>query len=134
EVDRHLLTLTITTTDISRVPCSLVERSDFRSHDVTVLKDILPPRFFNHCALLVHGVVLLVQNSVAKSEVVYASRYFKQFNEEIDVLYVHVTFSVHLVTHLENCVINFAQPCLIRLLFSKISMVSEKVLLIAAMV
>ncbi|KAK3916391.1 LOW QUALITY PROTEIN: Undecaprenyl-diphosphatase [Frankliniella fusca] len=87
-----------------------------------------------HCALLVHGVVLLVQNSVAKSEVVYASRYFKQFNEEIDVLYVHVTFSVHLLTHLENCVINFAQPCLIRLLFSKISMVSEKVLLIAAMV
>ncbi|KAE8740335.1 hypothetical protein FOCC_FOCC014162 [Frankliniella occidentalis] len=53
-----------------------------------------------------------MQNSVAKSEVYYAGRYFKQFNEEIDLLYgaVHVTFSVHLLTHLENSVVNFAQP------------------------
>ncbi|KAE8745262.1 hypothetical protein FOCC_FOCC008054 [Frankliniella occidentalis] len=119
-IDRRLLAIT-TIDDISRAPRSLTERSDFRGHEwfhwivfysLPVMMNILPPRYLNHWALLVHGVVLLMQNSVAKSEVTYASRYLKLFNEQIDLLYgrVHVTFSVHLLTHLENSTVNFAQP------------------------
>ncbi|KAK3909656.1 Zinc finger protein 568 [Frankliniella fusca] len=119
-IDRRLLAIT-TTDDISRAPRSLTERSDFRGHkwfnwvlfySLPVLKNILPAIYLNHWSLLVHAIGLMMQNSVAKTELLYAGRYLKQFNQEIDLLYgsVHVTFSVHLLTHLENSVMNFAQP------------------------
>ncbi|KAK3918509.1 NCK-interacting protein with SH3 domain [Frankliniella fusca] len=120
DVDRRLLAITITD-DVSRSPRSLLERSDYRGHEwfywvafysIPVLKNILPNRFLNHWALLVHSTALLMQNAVTKSEVAYAERYLRQFNFEIDDLYraVHVTFSIHLMTHLARSVTEFGQP------------------------
>ncbi|KAK3915281.1 hypothetical protein KUF71_005730 [Frankliniella fusca] len=80
--------------------------------NLPVLKGILPNKYLNHWAHLVSGIVMLMQNSVSKSDLVYAGRFLKRFNVQIDNLYgkVHVTFSVHLLTHLERSVDNFAQP------------------------
>lgn len=76
------------------------------------MKGILPQRYLNHWSLLVYGIIILMQNSVAKSEVCLAGRSLRQFNAGIDKLYgaVHVTFSCHLLTHLEISVKNFGQP------------------------
>lgn len=120
EVDRRLLSIT-PNDNISRNPRSLSERSDWRGHEwfswvvfysVPVLTKILPNRYLSHWALLVHGIVLLMQNSVSKADVVYAGRFLRQFNAEVDRLYgaEHVTFSTHLLTHLEKSTYNFAQP------------------------
>lgn len=119
-VDQRLLSITPTNV-VSRAPRSLSERSDFRGHEwfhwvvfysIPVLAGILPKRFLTHWSLLVRGIVLLMQNSVSKSDLVYAGRFLRQFNAEIDGLYgpQHVTFSTHLLTHLENSTWNFAQP------------------------
>ncbi|XP_034235713.1 uncharacterized protein LOC117642039 isoform X2 [Thrips palmi] len=120
EVDRRLLSITITDT-VSRAPRSLEDRSDWRGHEwfhwvvfysIPVLAGILPKRYLNHWSLLVRGIVILMQNSVSKSDVVHARRFLRQFNVEIDTLYgpEHVTFSTHLLTHLGTSTINFAQP------------------------
>jgi hypothetical protein len=106
---------------VSRAPRSLEYRSDFRGHEwfffvtfysIPILKDILPSKYLNHWSKFVNGLAILMQNSVAKSEVAYASRYFREFNHEIDALYgkIHVTFSTHLLTHLERSVQDFGQP------------------------
>lgn len=120
EVDRRFLSIT-PNDNISRNPRSLSERSDFRGHEwfswvvfysIHVLTKILPNHFLSHWALLVHGIVILMQNSVSKSDTVYAGRFIKQFNSEIDRLYgaEHVTFSTHLLIHLEKSTNNFGQP------------------------
>jgi hypothetical protein len=120
EVDQRLLSIT-PTDNVSRAPRSLNERADYRGHEwfqwivfysIPVLKNILPNRFLSHWGLLVHGIVLIMQNSVSKSELVYAGRYFKLFNSDIDTLYgpEHVTFSTHLLTHLVKSTENFGQP------------------------
>lgn len=119
-VDRRLLSIT-PTDKVSRNPRSLSDRSDYRGHEwfawivfysIPVMYKILPNRYLNHWALLVHAIVLLMQNSVSKADVVYAGRFLRQFNSEIDALYgaEHVTFSTHLLTHLETSTNNFAQP------------------------
>ncbi|KAK3928060.1 Tagatose-6-phosphate kinase [Frankliniella fusca] len=120
EVNARLLQIT-PTSDVSRNPRSLKDRSDFRGHEwfhwvieysIPVLKGILPAKFLNHWSLLVHGVALIMQNSVAKSELAYAGRYFSLFVSGIDDLYGkhHVTFSSHLLTHLEDSVSEYGQP------------------------
>lgn len=120
EVDRRLLSIT-PTNNISRGPRSLSERSDYRGHEwfswvvfysIPVLFNIVSNVYLSHWALLVHGIVLLMQNSVSKADVVYAGRYLRQFNADIDRLYgaEHVTFSTHLLTHLEKSTENFSQP------------------------
>lgn len=120
EINQRLLSITPTNA-VSRAPRSLEERSDYRGHEwynwivfysIPVLSGFLPKRFLNHWGLVVRGVVILMQNSVSKSEGVYAGRCLRQFNVEIDALYgpEHVTFSTHLLTHLEISTVNFAQP------------------------
>lgn len=120
EIDRRLLSIT-PNDNVSRNPRSLSGRSDYRGHEwftwvvfysIPVLTNILPNNYLSHWALLVHGIVLLMQNSVSKADVVYAGRYLRQFNSEIDRLYgaEHVTFSTHLLTHLEKSTHNFSQP------------------------
>ncbi|KAK3907165.1 Deoxyribose-phosphate aldolase [Frankliniella fusca] len=103
EVNARLLQIT-PTSDVSRNPRSLKDRSDFRGHEwfhwvieysIPVLKGILPAKFLNHWSLLVHGVALIMQNSVAKSELAYAGRYFSLS---------------HLLTHLEDSVSEYGQP------------------------
>ncbi|KAJ1519062.1 hypothetical protein ONE63_011305 [Megalurothrips usitatus] len=102
-VDKRLLSVT-PTSDVSRAPGSLTERSDFRGHEwfyfvliysVPVLKNIFPLRYLNHWSLLVKGLAMLMQNSIAKSETVYADRHLQNFVSGIDVLYgaQNVTFS-----------------------------------------
>ena len=53
-----------------------------------------------------------MRNSVTKSEVAYAHRYLQQFAAGIDDLYgaENVTFSVHLLTHLQRSTEDFGQP------------------------
>ncbi|KAK3931225.1 LOW QUALITY PROTEIN: Transposable element P transposase [Frankliniella fusca] len=120
EVDRRLLSIT-PTDNVPRNPRSLLERSDYRGHEwfswvvfysIPVLTKILPNHFLSHWALSVHGIVVLMQNSVSKSDAVYAGRFLRQFNSEIDRFYgaEHVTFSTHLLTHLEKSTYNFGQP------------------------
>lgn len=119
EVDTRLLKIT-PTSDVSRFR-SLTERSDYRGHEwyhwimiysIPCLKKILPNKYLNHWSKLSYALALLMQNSVAKSEVVYANRYLNSFVSEIDNLYgaQHVTFSVHLLTHLTQSVEDFGQP------------------------
>jgi hypothetical protein len=120
QVDRRLTSI-LPTSDVSRGPRSLTERSDYRGHEwfyfvvifsLPVLKNVLPMKFLNHWSLLVHGVAILMQNSVTKSELAYADRYLQQFAAGIDDLYgaENVTFSVHLLTHLQRSTEDFAQP------------------------
>lgn len=119
-VNARLLSIT-PTGDVSRAPRSLYERSDYRGHEwyywvivysIPCLKNILPQRFLNHWSLLVHALAIIMQNSVAKTEVVYADRYIHEFVSKIDNLYgrPHVTFSIHLLTHLRRSIENFGQP------------------------
>lgn len=120
EADKRLLSIT-PTCDVSRFPRSLTERSDWRGHEwyhwimfysVPCLKNLLPSKYLNHWCLLPAALALLMQNSVAKSDVAYADRYLQKFVSEIDNLYgsQHVTFSIHLLTHLPKSVFDFAQP------------------------
>lgn len=120
EVDKRLLAIS-PTAEVSRAPRSLNERSDWRGHEwfywvviysIPVLKNVLKSKYYNHWALLVHAIALLMQNSVAKSEIVYADRYLQEFVSGIDALYgaQNVTFSCHLLTHLKRSVDDFAQP------------------------
>ncbi|KAE8740470.1 hypothetical protein FOCC_FOCC014020 [Frankliniella occidentalis] len=120
EVNARLLQIT-PTSDVSRNPRSLKDRSDYRGHEwfhwvvdysIPVLKGILPARFLNHWGLLVHGIALIMQNSIAKSDLVYASRYLSYFVSGIDHLYGkhHVTISVHLLTHIGASVADFGPP------------------------
>ncbi|KAK3910042.1 Neural cell adhesion molecule 1 [Frankliniella fusca] len=120
EINARLLQIT-PTSDVSRNPRSLKDRSDYRGHEwfhwvveysMPVLKGILPARYLNHWSLLVHAVALIMQNSVAKSELAYAGRYLSRFVSEIDVLYGkhNVTFSAHLLTHLEHSISEYGQP------------------------
>lgn len=119
KVDARLLSIT-PTSDVSRLR-SLTERSDYRGHEwyywivmfsIPCLTKILPNRYLNHWSLLVSALALLMQNSVAKSERAYAERYLNLFVSQIDGLYgaAHVTFSIHLLTHLAQSVSNFGQP------------------------
>ncbi|KAE8749579.1 hypothetical protein FOCC_FOCC003567 [Frankliniella occidentalis] len=120
EINARLLQIT-PTCDVSRNPRSLKDRSDLRGHEwfhwvveysIPVLKGILPAKFLNHWGPLVHGVSLIVQNSVAKSELAYASRYLSMFVTGIDNLYgkQNVTISAHLLTHLGHSVSEYGQP------------------------
>jgi hypothetical protein len=53
-----------------------------------------------------------MQNSVSKSDLVYADRFLTEFVTDIDDLYgpVHVTFSIHLLTHLVKSTEEYGQP------------------------
>lgn len=119
EVDARLMRIT-PTSDVSRFPRSLKERSDYRGHEwyhwiltysIPCLKNLLPTKYLNHWAQLPTAIALLMQNSAAKSEVQYADRYLNKFVCEIDNLYgsAHVTFSIHLLTHLAQSVLHFGQ-------------------------
>ncbi|XP_034236374.1 uncharacterized protein LOC117642382 [Thrips palmi] len=120
EADARLLSIT-PTSDTSRFPRSLTERSDWRGHEwyhwiltysIPCLKNLLPTRYFNHWSQLPTGLAYLMQNSSAKSDVGYGDRFLVKFVSEIDYLYgpEHVTFSIHLLTHLAKSVSDFAQP------------------------
>lgn len=120
EADKRILAIT-PTSEISRGPRSLTEQSDWRGHEwyfwivmfsIPVLKNLLPAIYLNHWSLLVHGISLLMQNSVARSEVHYGDRYIRQFVSEIPRLYgmQNVTFSCHLLIHLKESVEDYAQP------------------------
>ncbi|KAE8746832.1 hypothetical protein FOCC_FOCC006470, partial [Frankliniella occidentalis] len=109
EVNKRLLQIT-PTSNVSRAPRSMKDRSDFTGHEwfhwiieysLPVLKNPLPARFLNHWSLLVHGIALLMQNSIAMSEITYAGRYIKSFVTDVDILYgrEHVTISMHLLPH-----------------------------------
>lgn len=76
EVDRRLLSIT-PTSDVSRFPRSLTERSDYRGHEwyywiliysIPCLKNILPTKYFNHWCQLPSALAILMQNSVTKSD------------------------------------------------------------------
>lgn len=119
EVDKRLLNIK-PTSEVSRAPRSLTERSDWRGHEwfyfvivysMPILKNVLPIRYLNHWSLFVVGLSILMQNSVAKSEIMYADRYLQQFVSGIDSLYgsQNVTISCHLLTHLKRSVEDFAQ-------------------------
>lgn len=108
------------TSDVSRFPRSLTERSDYRGHEwyywiliysIPCLKDILPTKYFNHWCQLPSALAILMQNSVTKSDLAYGDRYLKTFVSEIDNLYgkEHVTFSIHLLIHFAKSIEDFAQ-------------------------
>jgi hypothetical protein len=120
EVNCRLLSIK-PTSDVSRAPRSLEEKSDYRGHEwffwveaysVPCLKNLLPPKYLNHWAHLVYGIALVMQNSVSKCDLAYAERHLHQFISGIDDLYGshNVTFSAHLLTHLGTSVKNFSQP------------------------
>jgi len=120
EVDSRLLKIT-PTSNVSRFPRSLTERSDWRGHEwyhwimeysIPCLKNVLPNKYLNHWSQLPSALALMMQNSVAKSDVAYGERHLNKFVSEIDGLYgmEHVTFCIHLLTHLPKSVQNFAQP------------------------
>lgn len=118
-VDERLLAIK-PTDEVSRAPRPLAERSDYRGHEwfyfvvmysIPILKNVLPNKFLSHWSLFVKGLAMLMQNSIAKSEMVYADRYLQQFVAGIDSLYgaQNVTFCCHLLTHLKRSMEDFAQ-------------------------
>lgn len=120
EVDRRLLSIKVSG-DVSRAPRSLHERADYRGHEwfnfivfysIPILKGILPAKYLNHWGLLVKAIAMLMQNSVMKTDMYHACKFIREFSTKIDQLYgaQHVTFSSHLLTHLDISVKNFGQP------------------------
>ncbi|XP_074098714.1 uncharacterized protein LOC141527241 [Cotesia typhae] len=104
--------------DISRTPRKISDRLHLKAHELVIwllfyslpsLKTYLPPQYLKHWSLLVEAISILLKTSVFKTEVYYAQQCFFQFVVDVETLYgpEHVSFNVHLLTHLPESVLNW---------------------------
>ena len=103
------------TSNITRLFCSLVQRSYWKGSDrrnwlfyygPLALKEILPARFYNHFLLYSEAVYTLSQKEIKFCEVRKAIEQLEKFVEDFELLYgiMNMTFNVHQLLHLGKCV------------------------------
>jgi hypothetical protein len=116
-VDKRLLAIT-PPCSLSRTPRSLACLKFWKAHEwlawllyysLIVLKDILPSAYYNHWAIMVDSVAILLSTDISLSQVVCCERNFKSFVAGCEQLYgkQHVSFNVHLTLHLVQSVRDF---------------------------
>lgn len=98
--------------DISRTPRKMSkDRLHLKAHELVIwlllyslpiLKLFLRNKFVKQWGLLVEGISILLKTSIMESEVYNSQRCLFNFIEEIEGLYgkEHLSFNVHLLTHL----------------------------------
>ncbi|CAG9773385.1 unnamed protein product [Ceutorhynchus assimilis] len=101
--------------EIHRKPRSLFERakwkaSEYRSwllfSSLPCLNGILHNRYLQHFALLQKSIFILLQTNIEQYDLSQCDKYLKQFVKDFETFYgpSAMTFNVHLLTHLVECV------------------------------
>ena len=101
--------------EVTRTPRSLDDRkywkaSEWRSfllfYALPILSGVLKKRYWNHLFLLVFSVYTLLQEKIKACDIDLAERALKKFTGDFERLYgtCHMTFNVHLMTHLAESV------------------------------
>ena len=104
--------------NISRLPRTIVMRKFWKAHEwyawlfhysLIVLKKYLNVKFYNHLALLVEAVSILLQNTVTTEILNHCELILIQFVIDMEDLYGinNVSFNVHLCLHLTKSVENW---------------------------
>lgn len=75
----------------------------------TVLKSVLPRRFFEHLLLLCKAAYVLQTTCITQLELFYASQHLNEFVRNFETLYgrCHMTYNVHILLHLSDSVRNW---------------------------
>lgn len=106
--------------EVSRTPRKLSACGDWKMHEWVIWllfyslpalnKFIKDKKYVRHWALLVEGISILCKRSIMKSEVEHARRCLHSFVQDVPELYGlnHVSFNVHLLTHLADSVLNLS--------------------------
>lgn len=102
--------------DISRMPRSLEQRNMYKANEfrnwvlyysIPSLYSILPRKYLDHFALFSKSLYLLLQSKISQNDVHLARQYITKFVIEYEQYYGsnHMTYNVHLLTHLPDCVL-----------------------------
>lgn len=94
------------------------DRAHFKAHEwiifllaysLPVFQKFMKKEYFEHWALLVDGISILVKESIAKSRIIYATQCFISFINGVETLYgkKHVSYNVHQLAHLPESVENW---------------------------
>ncbi|CAG5071513.1 Similar to ninaC: Neither inactivation nor afterpotential protein C (Drosophila melanogaster) [Cotesia congregata] len=117
EVDSLLLSIH-STSEFSRPPRVMSDRAHFKAHEwiifllaysLPVFQKFMKKEYFEHWTLLVDGISILVKQSIAKSEIIYARQCLISFINGVETLYgkKHVSYNVHQLAHLPESVENW---------------------------
>lgn len=102
--------------DISRMPRSLQERNMFKANElrnwllyysIPSLQNILPRKYLEHFGLFSKSLYLLLQSSISQEDIILAKQCISTFVMNYEKFYGvnHMTYNVHLLTHLPDCVL-----------------------------
>jgi hypothetical protein len=117
DIDRELLQMQ-PPSNVTRSPRSLRTRafwkaSEWRSfllfYSPVVLKDVLPPLFYQHLILLSIVLFKLQQESISQLELFYVSGYVEHFVSSFELLYgvEQMSYNIHILLHLVESVRNW---------------------------
>lgn len=106
------------TLNISRIPRKMSNRIHWKAHEwcafllyysIPLLKATFSSQYVNHWSLLVDGISILLGSSILRSEIEFAKRCLFTFVRDTEKLYgeMHISFNLHLLTHLADSVINW---------------------------
>lgn len=102
--------------DISRMPRSLQQRKMFKANElrnwlvyysIPSLQNILPRKYLEHFGLFSKSLYLLLQCSISREDIILAQKYITEFVLNYEKFYGadHMTYNVHLLLHLPDCVL-----------------------------
>jgi hypothetical protein len=75
----------------------------FSSH---LSQQVLPKKYYHHWLLLVNGISLLMGSAISVQDLEHARLCLMKFVHDLESLYgiEHLSYNVHLLTHLSQCV------------------------------
>lgn len=78
-------------------------------YSLTVLKNVMRKKFFNHFLLFVYAIILLNSSSISDSMIEQAKTLLKKFVRDFEKLYgkKFMTCNLHLLLHLPDAVKKF---------------------------
>lgn len=103
--------------DVSRTPRPFSDRQHWKAHEwviwalfysLPILSKFFPKKYVDHWSLLIDGISILIKTSILKSEIYYAEQCLLKFVQGVEQLYgiEHLSFNIHLLTHLAQSVLN----------------------------
>ena len=108
---------TMPPSDVTRTPQTFdsipdMKASDFKSFGLyyyPILEGILPEPYFSHFACLSLAIYALVQDEVSRETVIAVGHLLNYLVLQVEVIYgrEHVTYNMHLMTHLSQCVLDW---------------------------
>lgn len=108
---------TMPPSDVTRTPQTFdsipdMKASDFKSFGLyyyPILEGILPEPYFTHFACLSLAIYALLQDNVSRETVIAVGRLLNHLVLQVEDLYgrEHVTYNMHLLTHLAQCVLDW---------------------------